>query len=188
MEENLRFHRKSIRLKEFDYRSAGSYFVTIAAYHRQTIFGKIIDGEMHRSNFGQIAFDQWFSTSLIRKEVILLEDEFVVMPNHIHGIIHIDIPDINETCLVTEVGAQRRCAPTEDHTINVKPHSLGAIVRGYKSAVTYAINDLRKSRGALVWQRNYYEHIIGTEKEYFQISDYIINNPLAWENDMFYCK
>ena len=79
------------------------------------------------------------------------------------------------------VGAERRSAPTV--TTNVSPKSLGAIVRAYKSAVTYAINALQNQRGAVLWQRNYYEHVIRDEKDYQAKHDYILSNPMNWDED-----
>ncbi len=105
--------------------------------------------------------------------------EFVVMPNHIHGIIRIvDVPS-------GPVGAQRRCAPTNEKRPHVKPGSLGAIVRSFKSAVTKRINLLRGTPGARVWQRNYYEHIIRTERALDAIRRYIAHNPIRWHLDRY---
>jgi putative transposase len=175
MEENSTQRRKSIRYSGYDYSSCGSYFVTIATHQHKRIFGEIFDEKMQLNYFGRIAYEQWFKTAQLRSEVTLIEDEFVVMPNHVHGIIHIDPGDV--------VGAQRRCAPTVDHKINVVPHSLGSIVRAYKSAVTYAIHSKSNSPHQLIWQRNYYEHIISNERDYQNISEYIAFNPAKWQED-----
>jgi REP element-mobilizing transposase RayT len=97
------------------------------------------------------------------------------MPNHVHGIIH--ITDVGN------VGALRRNAPTKSLTQPPLPHSLAAIIRAYKSAVTYAINSINPSRSFPDWQRNYYEHVINSEKEYLTIEAYIENNPANWDKD-----
>ena len=187
-EDNFTHKRRSIRYAGYNYSSSGSYFVTIATHLRKAIFGRIVNDEMQLNRLGRIAQEQWFKTARLRPEVILYEEEFVVMPNHIHGIIHIDNPNesINEEPMNFLVGAQRRCAPTNDRAINVAPHSLGAIVRAYKSAVTYAIHTLPNSPHTPVWQRNYYEHIIVNEKDYQTISEYIFFNPAKWQEDAEY--
>lgn len=137
-----RHHRRSLRLPGHDYASSGAYFVTLVAYERACWFGEVVDAgvncQVMRSEYGRIAREEWFCTAQRRPNVILHEDEFVVMPNHVHGIIWI---------MEDEVGAQRRCAPTmHDHnpSLYVAPGSLGAIVRAYKSAVARRINALRK--------------------------------------------
>ena len=96
------------------------------------------------------------------------------MPNHAHGIIWND----------GNVGAERRSAPTT--TPHVTAGSLGAIVRAYKSAATYAINAARQTRGMVVWQRNYYEHIIRNDADLNRIRKYIAENPLKWAEDDLY--
>jgi putative transposase len=126
------------------------------------------------NELGQLAHDEWFRTASLRPYVELYEDEFVVMPNHAHGIISIH----NHI-----VGAERRSTPTVMKQPNVIPKSLGAIVRAYKSAVTYAVNTLQNQRGAVLWQRNYYEHVIRDEKDLQAKRDYILSNPINWEND-----
>ena len=164
-------HRHSIRLKEYDYGQAGAYFVTIVTQGRQCIFGEIVDGKVNLSPSGKIARTEWFKTTELRTNVKLWADEFVVMPNHIHGIIWINEND--------DVGARRRRAPTEQFG---KPviGSIPTIIRAYKSAVTYAINEMRSTRGTPVWQRNYYEHIIRDRQAHENIYNYIQTNPFQW--------
>jgi len=176
-----RHHRRSLRLPGHDYASSGAYFVTLVTYERVCWFGEVADAgvncQVMLSEYGRIAREEWFCTAQRRPNVILHEDEFVVMPNHVHGIIWI---------MEDEVGAQRRCAPTmHDHnpSLYVAPGSLGAIVRAYKSAVARRINALRKTPGAPMWQRNYYEHIVRSEKELALIQEYIAHNPSRWHED-----
>ncbi|GAB4457170.1 MAG: transposase [Anaerolineales bacterium] len=170
-------HRRSIRLKEYDYTQNGAYFVTIVTHQREHLFGRVVNGVMRLNEWGEIARREWFKTAELRPYVALFEDEFVVMPNHTHGIIW-------------NVGALRRNARTGAGAADERPHvdagSLGAIVRAYKSAVTYAINAARETRGMVVWQRNYYEHIIRNEADLNRIRNYIINNPLKWADDNLY--
>ena len=167
-------HRRSIRLKEYDYTQKGAYFITIVTYRREPLFGEIVDGVMQLNEWGEIARREWFKTAELRPYVELHEDEFVVMPNHAHGIIW-------------NVEALRRNARTGAGAADEKPHvdagSLGAIVRAYKSAVSYAINAARQTRGMTVWHRNYHEHIIRDDADLKRIRDYIANNPLKWTED-----
>ena len=177
-------HRRSIRLKGYDYTQPGAYFVTICTFQRAHVFGEVVNGEMILNVSGKIARDEWFKTAALRPYVKLYEDEFVIMPNHGHGVIWI-MDDGNDARALhgnTQSRAERRSAPTTP-TKSVAPRSLGAIVRGYKSAVTYAINTHEKIRGSVVWQRNYYEHIIRNDRELKNIGWYILNNPLNWQLD-----
>ena len=172
--------RRSIRLKEYDYAQAGAYFVTIVTNQREPLFGAIEGVAMRLSAWGDIAREEWFKTAALRKMINLYADEFVVMPNHVHGIIW-----INNNIEEDGVGAERRSALT-----GVMPHvtagSLGAVVRGYKSAVTYAVNAARETRGAPIWQRNYYEHVIRDDADLNRIREYISNNPVKWGEDALY--
>ena len=165
-------HRRSIRLKEYDYTQAGAYFITICSHQRGHVFGEIIDGEMKLNPWGEIARAEWFKTTVLRPYVELHEDEFVVMPNHAHGIMWLN----------DDVGARHRRAPTEKIGKPVVG-SIPTIVRAYKSAVTHAINGLESSRGCVVWQRNYYEHVIRNERELSAIARYIYYNPFYWQLD-----
>ena len=175
--KNSSRRRKSIRLPIYDYSLAGGYFVTIVTWHRKPIFGNIQSQIFQESSFGRIAKREWFKTAELRQEITLRPDEFIVMPNHIHGIVW-----INEDETGFSVGAQRRCAPT---TTNENPANqpLGVIIRAYKSAVTYQIHSQTGFSDPQIWQRNYYEHIIRDEEDYLNICQYIQENPLFWEFD-----
>lgn len=168
-------HRRSIRLKGYDYTQPGAYFITFCTYQRMHLFGEVVDGKMVLNDAGKIARDEWFKTAEIRPYVKLYEDEFVIMPNHGHGIIWID----------DDVEARRRRAPTDVIEEFGKPvkGSIPTIVRAYKSAVTYAVNGAQNMRGAVLWQKNYYEHIIRNDRELNNIGWYIVNNPLNWQLD-----
>ena len=163
--------RKSIRLKGYDYSKEGAYFITICTYERQRLFGKIIDGKMALNEYGKIARDEWLKTTQLRKNVSL--DEFIIMPNHFHGIIC-----INETA--------RRGVMHYAPTSGFRPPSqtIGSIIRGFKSAVTKRINEYRKTPKRYVWQRNYYERVIRDEIELNEKRDYIKNNPITWNEDI----
>jgi len=132
--------------------------------------GEIIDGEMVFNEYGQVVADKWLKTGEIRTNVQL--DRFILMPNHIHGIIFI--------CRGILRYAPTKDAPTPSRSPS---RTIGAIVRGFKSTAAKKINQIRNVPGAPVWQRNYYEHIIRNEKELNNIREYIVNNPLKWELD-----
>ena len=175
-------HRRSIRLAGYDYSAEGGYFITVVTHKRICLFGEVKGGEMQLNEFGKIVFEEWYKTATLRPNVELLEDEFVVMPNHIHGIIWINedyqnVSSFNSMIANSPVGAY-------SHTPLRSPsHTIGAIIRGFKSAVTTRINTIRNFKGSSLWQRNYYEHIINSEKDYENIANYIDTNPLNWEID-----
>ena len=162
-------HRRSIRLKEYDYSQAGGYFVTICTQDRKCIFGEIVNGEMKLNTFGKIVSSEWLKTRFYRLNVVL--DEYVVMPNHAHGIIM-----IVET---GDVGATRRVAPTKITTI--RPNTIGSIIGQIKSITTKKIRN--GGMKSFLWQRNYWEHVIRDEDKLFKIRQYIQNNPIKWHLD-----
>lgn len=180
---NKKPDRRSIRLREYDYSQNGAYFITICTHDRICLFGEIIDGIVHLNDIGRIIAEEWEKTSLIRPEVII--DEYVIMPNHLHGIIFID----------RQTRATQRVAPTElstnlDFTAikTLKSKSLGAIVGQIKSISTKRINQFRATQRVTptdkpIWQRNFFEHVIRNEKSLDAIRRYIYQNPLAWEKD-----
>lgn len=161
-----RQHRRSIRLKGYDYSQVGAYFITVCAQNRECLFGSVVDGEMRLNGAGTIVADEWLKTTMIRDEIEL--DEWVVMPNHFHGIVWINHHRRGDWPV----------APT-----GPQPRSLGSLMAGFKSAVTKRINENRQTPGEKIWQRNYYEHIIRNESELNRIREYIVNNPLQWELD-----
>ena len=166
-------HRQSIRLQGYDYSQAGASFVTVVTHQRDCLFGKIENGEMILNELGKIADECWRATPEHFPFVEL--GMHVIMPNHMHGMIMISV--------IGRGAAMLR--PYDDdgnpHKINVKPKSLGAIIRSYKSAVSYRINKEHNATG--IWQRNYYEHIIRNEHEMDNIWRYIESNPAQWDDD-----
>ena len=170
--------RKTLRLKGWDYTSPGAYFVTICTHQRAHLFGRVVDGKMVLNAYGKIVWEEWFKTAQVRPYVALFEDEFVVMPNHIHGIIWIVELD-------PAVGARRRRAPTKEQFGKPVAGSIPTIIRSFKSAVTRGINAHRGTPGERVWQRNYYEHIIRNERALQAIRRYIAENPLRWHLDRY---
>lgn len=170
-------HRRSIRLRGYDYTQPGAYYVTLCVQDHQCIFGDVVNGEMQLNEFGHIVHEEWHHTAIVRHEITL--DEFVIMPNHIHGIII-----INDTIDVP-LGATRRVAPTTNATITngPVPRSIGAIVGQFKSIATKRINKLRGTNGVSLWQRDYYEHISRHSGDLNRIRQYIRNNPRKWQWD-----
>jgi REP element-mobilizing transposase RayT len=146
--------------------------VTTTTHDRAHLFGRVVNGVMVVSDFGRVVIDEWERTAELRPYVRL--DAFVVMPNHVHGVIWI-VNDDN----VGRVEATPRPYPPR----GVKSGSLGAIVGAFKSAVTKRIDEMRGTPGAPVWQRSYYERIIRTQQELNNIRRYIRNNPANWPTD-----
>ena len=167
-------HRRSIRLQGYDYSQPGAYFVTICVHDRECLFGEIVDGVMVRNDFGRIVTEEWTRSAELRSEIEL--DNCVIMPNHFHGIaIFVENTDGGDECR-----GDRPVAPTVP---GPRPKSLGAMMAGFKSAVTKRINELRDAPGVPVWQRNYYEHVIRDEADYNRIAEYISTNPQRWIED-----
>ena len=174
MDQKGQPYRKSIRLRDFDYAEPGTYFVSVCARNRVGIFGEVVGGAMRLNMYGEIVVDCWRALPKHFRHVQL--DEFVVMPNHIHGIL-----------VTSDVGATH-ASPLRDTDPTLRPSgplpgSLGAIVGSFKSAVTNRINRFRDAPGT-VWQRNYYEHIIRSNVEMDRIREYVSNNPAEWEIDV----
>ena len=169
-------HRRSIRLPGYDYSQAGAYYITIVTHQRDCLFGKIENEKMILSDLGKIADECWRA---IPDHFPLVElGAYVVMPNHVHGIIVITDNGRGAALLRPYTGPDEN---QNSHKINVKPGSLGAIVRSYKSAVSYRIHKEHNATG--IWQRNYYEHIIRDEKDLQNKTDYIDANPMLWNED-----
>ena len=166
-------HRRSIRLKGYDYSQAGMYFVTICVQKHICLFGDIIGKQMILNETGKIVENLWFEIPQHFPDAIL--HEFIAMPNHIHSII--ELTHNNAT-----VGA-KNFSPLQ--SLRSVPcgtaRSIGSIIRGFKIGVT-------KQLGYSIWQRNYWEHIIRDEQSYQNIANYIMDNPANWEKDKFYME
>ncbi|MCC7119008.1 MAG: hypothetical protein IT310_10825, partial [Anaerolineales bacterium] len=184
-------HRRSIRLKGYDYSQNGAYFITICVQDRKHLFGKIVNGEMRLNQFGVIARDEWVKTSEMRKNIEM--DEFVIMPNHMHGIIVIDDGDGGDRGVDGRRRGVLQYAPAEPAKFQSPSQTIGAIIRGYKGAVTKQINTLQINAGVYnmperIWQKNYYEHVIRNEISLNKIREYILSNPLNWKEDDYYLE
>jgi REP element-mobilizing transposase RayT len=170
-------HRRSIRLKEYDYTQSGGYFVTIVTGQRECLFGEIVNREMRLNEYGRITNECWHAIPEHFPNVEL--GAYVVMPNHVHGIIVIRSDENGmATNSSPSVGA-RHASPLPPR--GVKPHSIGAIVGSFKSAVTRHIRHELNITG--IWQRNYYEHVIRNHEDWDRIHRYIESNPSMWAED-----
>ena len=170
-------HRRSIRLNTYDYTQPGAYFITLCAQNRACVFGQITEGAIHTSSIGQSAQTQW--QALPDRFPNIQLDTFVIMPNHIHGILHI-----------TDVGAPLAGAqPPRPNTGRPQGSPLHAVVGAYKSLVfKHALAAAKQNQQTLgpLWQRNYWEHVVRNEAELHAIREYIQNNPKQWELDSLY--
>jgi putative transposase len=167
-------HRHSIRLKGYDYSQTGMYFITICVHDKVHLFGEIFNHKMILNSAGEIAKKCWLEIPNHYPNVIL--HEYVIMPNHVHGIIEI----------INAVGVQNfePLPPQKNRYQKIIPCSIGSIIRGFKIGVTKWFH--KNTNIIDLWQRNYYEHIIRNEKSHNNISEYIINNPINWQKDRFY--
>ncbi len=163
-------HRRSIRLRRFDYTRPASFFLTLCVEARRQSLGEIAEGRVVLSPIGQIVEEVWRNFPGIRPYVEL--DAFVVMPNHFHGIL-----------TFKDMGATRWVAPTPDVTPAKGPpaRSIGAIVGQFKSVVTKRVRGLGDA--GFGWQRNYYEHVVRDEYDLRRIREYIRTNPERWTLD-----
>ena len=164
-------HRRSIRLKGYDYESSGAYYVTIVTRGRECVFGEIEDNEMYLNNYGEIVQKWWDDISIHFPNVET--GAFVIMPNHIHGIIV--IMDERRGGVLSPLGGK---------TPPLRKPALGQIVAYFKYQSTKEMNATDNTGTIIkIWQRNYYEHIIRNEKELKQKTDYILDNPSQWDED-----
>ena len=169
------------RLKNWDYSSTGAYFITICTKNYEHYFGEITDREMILSEIGKIVSDEWKKTPAIRSDMNIEIDEFVIMPNHFHGIIIIGenkYNNLGNDCRDAMPRVSMPCIPMCKITPQSK--NLASIIRGFKSSVTLFA---RKQGIPFVWQPRFYEHIIRNEESLCEIRNYIFNNPLNWEKD-----
>jgi REP element-mobilizing transposase RayT len=178
-------HRRSIRLRGYDYSSPGAYFITICSHNKRFLFGNVADGQMQRNDYGEIVQEEWFRSATIRKEIQL--DAWMVMPNHVHGVVMITPVAAHGYVPGTTLARHRAVGHgvgAHSHApLQRRPHSLATFVGGFKGAAKKRINKMRGTPGAPVWQENYYDHIIRNEDELNKIREYILTNPLRWAYD-----
>jgi len=206
-----KYRVESIRLPGYDYSQPGAYFITIVTHNRQCSFGNIIDDEMMLNEFGVLVQNEWLKTGIIRPNINI--DAFVVMPNHLHGIIIITDNDnghsrdsrdsrdsrrdtLQRVSTWMETGMETGTHSDTDTVSESKTgtktieqfgkptkNSIPTIVRLFKSTTTKQINQMRQTPMQPLWQRNYFEHVIRDDNELTRIHHYIINNPKRWEED-----
>ncbi len=187
--------RQSIRHPTWDYRQPAAYFITTCTHERRHLFGTVAAKRMHVNAYGRIVSDEWHRTERVRDAVTL--DAFVVMPNHVHGIIwiHPDSAsprrDSSPMNPYGETFPHPGNMPMSDHNRaygRAIAGSVSTIMRQFKSIATKRINRHRDTPGAPVWQRNFYDHIIRNRRALRQIRRYIRENPVRWTDDRFYSR
>ena len=168
---DMRRERKITRLREYDYRQNGAYAVTLCVHERRWAFGKVENSVVRLNQFGQVAMEHWLAIPQRRLNVEL--DGFVIIPNHIHGILLLrGQPPTDDTPETRQFGQAQR-------------NALGSVIGSYKSGVTRNINALR-GQATCVWQSRFYEHTIRHDQDLEHQRQYIVNNPLKWTEDEFY--
>jgi REP element-mobilizing transposase RayT len=193
-------HRRSIRLKEYDYSQAGLYFVTICCQGKICRFGNIENGVMILNEYGKIAYDEWIKLPERYPRVLL--DVFQIMPNHVHGIIGLDDTVGATLAVALNADAQNNAVIQNNAVAQIRAGAqiwagaspapttttIGNIIGAYKSLVTNKCLEIHKLRNEYMdklWQRNYYEHIIRDAEAHHKIVTYILNNSANWLNDKF---
>jgi len=186
-----RHHRRSIRLRGYDYGRSGLYYVTLCTQDRACLFGEVVDGGMHVNHAGSMVSDVWCALPDRFPTVAL--DAFVIMPNHIHGVIVIndEATPINDKDVVGAglVPALDVVPVNERATTRVAP-TLGDVIGAYKSVGTVQYTRAVNTHGWMpfhrrLWQRNYYEHVIRNAESLSHIRRYILDNPQRWHEDRY---
>jgi len=181
-------HRRSIRLRDYDYSQSGLYFVTVCVNKRQPLLGNVIDGEMKLSDAGKMTEELWNKLPEKFNEVFL--DEYVIMPNHFHGIIGIDNNVGVDPCVNPIEQGRHTGLPLQENE-NVNPiEGLPRYIRWFKTMTTNKYIDGVNEKNwepfyQKLWQRNYFEHVVRNEKELSEIRKYIEINPIKWEDDEY---
>ena len=179
----------SARAQWWDYGWNGAYFITICTQNREHFFGKIVDSKFIASQIGQLAKTIWHEIPNKFQYVEL--GDFVVMPNHIHGILILDKPDgdtnrdTNDNNRGTNVEQNQNQTKTGGFAGNKNPminDNISRIIRWYKGRCSF---EIKKIMPDFAWQPRFHDHIIRNDAEYQRISDYIINNPKNWDGDKF---
>ncbi|NDK57178.1 transposase [Pontibacter fetidus] len=172
--------RKLNRLNGFDYSRDALYFITSCVQDKACVFGNVVNEEMQLNEYGAVAEQQW--NWLEKQYPYVLLHAFVVMPNHVHGIIEID-----RELVVTgrDLSARGSADETENYTYPIqKIKSISELIGVYKTTTSKLIRAAGLTDFA--WQRSFHDHIIRSDKAYFKIKDYILGNPEKWPEDVFY--
>jgi REP element-mobilizing transposase RayT len=176
----FKHHRRTTRLKGWDYGSPGVYFVTFCTYQRENLFD---DKELC-----ELVGNMWQAIPTQPRAQHVTLDEWVVMPNHLHGIIVLIDTDCRGEASGNEAAPRKGtilpdASPNSGQPLGVTPGSLGVIAGNFKSLTTRQINNLRRTPGGRVWQRGYYDRIVRNERELNAVRNYIRENPQRWEED-----
>ena len=169
---NNSYRVETTRLQNWDYSSAAPYFVTICTENCVHFFGRVQDDKMFLNDIGTIVQNEWENKPNIRPDMNITLDEFVVMPNHFHGIVCIGNNEFNTNS-----------TSNNENRFGPQSKNLGSVMRGFKAAVT---KQARKIIPGFGWQASFHEHIIREEESYSRIRQYILNNPASWSKDKFY--
>ena len=189
------YPRRSLRLSQYDYTSAGAYFVTLCVHNRECTLGDVVNDQVILSVYGKIVVESW--QWLAQQYPYVSLDVWVIMPNHLHGILIIedDVRKGGSRAAPTRATGGSRTAPTgtpidpqvaraeSTRSIASKRKPLGGLIGAFKTVSGKRINALRGTPGQPFWQRDYYEHVIRNERELHAIREYIVNNPLQWALD-----
>jgi putative transposase len=170
--------RKSPRLQGYDYTETGAYFITICTHNREMLFGEVVDGGMRLNPIGKITDECWAQIPTHFPNIKI--DCYVVMPNHVHGIVIIETQEPVGTTHVSSTmsDSMRPNGP--------KAGSLGAIIGSYKGAVSRQINQVLNLETSRIWQERFHDHIIRNSDALHQIQTYVQTNPARWKDDTFY--
>jgi REP element-mobilizing transposase RayT len=179
-------HRRSIRLQGYNYSQAGAYFVTLVAHERSDFFGEVVEDVMRLNHAGKIAGAEW--QRLATRFPNLRLDAYIIMPNHLHGILIITEQPLEARPITPGASGDIAFPATRNFDIakgssklapqGPAPASIGAMIGQFKSRVTK-----RLKLPIPIWQRNYYEHIIRDQAELDRIRQYILDNPRRWKTD-----
>ncbi len=187
-----KYRIESARLQNWDYSRVAVYFITICTANRNHFFGMVQNNEMVYSDIGAIVAQEWLKTPEIRPDMNLELGEFMVMPNHFHGIIFIGNNEFNVRDAMHRVStddnidAMHRVSTDDNiykNEFGPQSKNLSSIIRGFKSAVTVQAKKINPDFG---WQARFHDHIIRNPKSYDTISQYIIDNPKKWGEDEFH--
>ena len=179
-----KYRIKSARLKNWDYSHKGAYFLTICSKNKECFFGDIVDGKMQLSKIGKIVVEEWKKTSKVRENIEL--GEWIVMPNHLHGILIIynDFNGKTENELLNRSKEYKGKHP-QMSKISPTKNSISNAIKFFKRQTTIRS---RKIDSKFAWQSRFYDHIIRNEKSYQTITGYIVHNPQRWQKDKLYIE
>ncbi len=191
---NGKYRIPSARLKNWDYGSNAPYFVTICTDNKICYFGNFKEGKMYLSDLGQLANKYWLEME--KKFPFVVLDHFIVMPNHVHGIINIDKPlsdgrdaiyrvsnNADNPDAINRVSTVRKIGGVTGSNNPMLHENLSRFMNWYKGRCTF---EMRKINTKFSWQPRFHEHVIRNEEDYLKIAEYIQNNPCKWQEDKYY--